>query len=124
MVEFVRCRTRSCHIEDRPEPCDASFPCGIEGRVGDLEWADGAERSFGADQRTGDDLDGNVERAVDIGGADSMTEERAQASGESFDGEQERDFAHASPAAAIEGEAAAGKDAVDMGMEHQGLTQV
>ena len=43
VVEFMRCRTRSCHIEDRPAPYDASFPCGIEDRVGDRERADADE---------------------------------------------------------------------------------
>src|ERR1019366_8223765 len=44
VVQFMRCRTKSCGIEDRLAPCGASSPCGIEDRVGDLEWAgaDGA----------------------------------------------------------------------------------
>ena len=43
VVELMRCQTRSCRIEDRPAPCDASFPCDIEDRVGDLEWVEADE---------------------------------------------------------------------------------
>lgn len=69
----------------------------------------------------GNDLDRNVKRAVGIRSADSIAEEGAEAPREGLDGEQERDFAYASPAAAIEGEAPAGNDTMDMGMEHKGL---
>ncbi len=43
-------------------------------------------------------------------------------SGECLDGEEEIDLGNAHPAAAIEREAAAGQNTVDVGMEHEGLT--
>lgn len=70
----------------------------------------------------GDELGRNLERAAGIGLANGIAKQGAEPSGECLDGEEEIDLGNAHPAAAIEREAAAGHDTVDVGMEHEGLT--
>jgi hypothetical protein len=69
----------------------------------------------------GDDLGRKAQRAVDIGLTNGVAEQCAEVPGERLDGEEEIDLGNADPAATVAREAASGNQAVDVGMEDEGL---
>ena len=90
--------------------------------VGDPVGLGGAGQQQIESQAVGNDVRRKNQRAGVIGVGDGVLDEGAEAAGESFVMEQERACRDAHPAAAIEREAAAGNDAMDMRVKDQRLT--